>query len=52
MESFFKSIRVYTVGKNGKLCDKFDRSIDLMCEYDPQGMKMKISKGRAYRTYL
>lgn len=45
MEAIWRSIRIYIVEKNGKLCDKFDRNIDLICEYDPQGMKMKIFTG-------
>lgn len=45
MEAIWRSIRIYMVEKNGKLCDKFDRNIDLICEYDPQGMKMKIFTG-------
>lgn len=45
MEAIWRSIRIYIVERNGKLCDKFDRNIDLICEYDPQGMKMKIFTG-------
>lgn len=45
MEAIWRSIRIYIVEKNGKLCDKFDRNIDLISEYDPQGMKMKIFTG-------
>lgn len=48
MENIFQSVRVFVVGKNGKLCDKFDQNIDLNCEHDPQGMRIKLSKGIIY----
>lgn len=48
MEYIFESIRVFIVEKNEKLRDKFDRNIDLICENDPQGMKIKIFTGEVY----
>lgn len=50
MENIFQSVRVFVVGTNGKLCDKFDQNFDLNCEYDPQGMRLKLFKGR--KTYI
>lgn len=52
MEAMWRSVRIYIVEKNGKLCDKFDRNIDLICEYDPQGMKMKIFTGKKVKPVL
>lgn len=41
-----RSIRILKVQKNGDLCDKFEKDISLICEYDPQGVNLKIYTGK------
>lgn len=41
-----RSTRILKVQKNGELCDKYERDISLICEYDPQGVNLKVYTGK------
>lgn len=42
-----RSIRVYKVQKSGELCDKLEKDVNLICEYDPQGVNLKLYTGKS-----
>lgn len=46
VDVILRSIRIFKVQKNGELCDKFEKDISLICEYDPQGVNLKIYTGK------
>lgn len=45
VDIILRSVRVFTVQKNGELNDKNERNINLICEYDPQGINIKTFTG-------
>lgn len=46
-----RSIRVYKVQKNGELCDKIEKDVNLICEYDPQGVNLKCFTGKLSEVF-
>lgn len=46
VDVILRPIRVFVVQNNGELVDKFEHSTYVLCEYDPQGMNMKIFTGK------
>lgn len=54
VDVILRSVRVFEVKKNGELYDKFNRNINIICEYDPQGINMKIFTGKIshWETYF
>lgn len=48
VDDILRSTRVFVVQKNGELSDKFGRNINLICEYDPQGMNLKMFSGKIF----
>lgn len=51
-EAMWKSVRVFIVEKDGKLCDRFNRNTNLICEYDPQGMNINVFTGKVIFIYF
>lgn len=49
VDVILKSVRVFEVQKNGELNDKYERNINLICEYDSQGVNMKAFNGKYYK---
>lgn len=45
-DDILKAIRIYEVQKNGELLDKYERSLNLLCEINPQGVNLKIFLGK------
>lgn len=50
MDLVFNNIRVYKVQKTGEFRDKVDKEVSLTCEYDPQGINIKILIGKCDET--
>lgn len=42
------SVRVQKITKNGELIEKFSENCDLLCEYDPLGINIKLESGKNY----
>lgn len=40
-----RAVRVYRIESNGDLTDKCNRDVDLLVQYDPQGINLKILTG-------
>lgn len=40
-----RNIRIFKVQKNGELRDKLEKDVNLICEYDPQGLNLKLLSG-------
>lgn len=45
MDLAFNNVRVFKVQKTGEFRDKVDKDVSLSCEYDPQGINVKILLG-------
>lgn len=45
MATVIKSVRVFQILNNGDLVDKCKKNVDLLCEYDPQGINLKVLSG-------
>lgn len=41
-----RSVRLLKVEKSGDLLDKSHKDVDILCEYDPQGINIKILSGK------
>lgn len=46
MATVIKSVRVFQILNNGDLVDKCKKNVDLLCEYDPQGINLKVLSGK------
>lgn len=40
-----RNIRIFKVQKSGELRDKLVKDVSLSCEYDPQGINIKLIAG-------
>lgn len=45
-EVIIKCVRVFKIENNGDLVDKCNKNVDLLCEYDPQGINLKVLLGK------
>ncbi|KAG4066161.1 hypothetical protein HA402_010363 [Bradysia odoriphaga] len=45
MATVIKCVRVFQILSNGDLVDKCKRNVDLLAEYDPQGVNLKVLSG-------
>lgn len=45
MATVIKCVRVYQILNNGELVDKCKKNVDLLIEYDPQGINLKVLSG-------
>lgn len=41
-----KCVRVFKIENNGELVDKCNKNVDILCEYDPQGINLKVLLGK------
>lgn len=41
-----RSVRVFKVEKSGDLSDKCNKDVELIIQYDPQGINLKIMSGK------
>lgn len=46
MADVIRSVRVYKIENSGELVDKCKSEVDILCEYDPQGINIKIITGK------
>lgn len=46
MATVIKCVRVFKIENNGELVDKCKKTVDLLCEYDPQGINLKVVSGK------
>lgn len=46
MARVFSSVTVSRVGKAGDLIPKFDSTVTVIVEYDPQGLSIKLKRGK------
>lgn len=46
MADVIRSVRVYKIENSGDLVDKCKSDVDILCEYDPQGVNLKIISGK------
>lgn len=46
MADVIRSVRVYKIENSGDLVDKCKSDVDILCEYDPQGVNIKIISGK------
>lgn len=40
-----RSVRIYKVQKSGDLHDKLAKDVNLLCEYSPKGLSIKVLAG-------
>lgn len=40
-----RTVRIFKVQKSGDLHDKLDKNVNLLCEYCPQGLTIKVYEG-------
>lgn len=48
MARAFSAVSVSRVGKGGDLAPKFDSKVSVLLEYDPQGLSIKLKRGKYF----
>lgn len=46
-----RSVRVFKVENSGDLSDKCNKEVDLLLQYDPQGVNLKIKCGKCVHSF-
>ncbi len=52
MATVIKCVRVFQILNNGELVDKCKKNVDLLCEYDPQGINLKVLSGKYFHRLI
>lgn len=51
MATVIKCVRVFQILNSGDLVDKCKKNVDILCEYDPQGVNLKVLSGKNLHSF-